>query len=107
MIFEHPLSSVSDFLNLPDLTQIQIIACVLKSVPNPKLEKISKIQSKSNPNPNPNNFKFEKIRSKSDPNPIQIQSNSQSIVPLDFLSWIKSCRISVSAESADDKKGKY
>ncbi|KAK4028685.1 hypothetical protein OUZ56_021689 [Daphnia magna] len=72
--------SVSDFLNLPDLTQIQIIACVLKSVPNPKLEKISKIQSKSNPNPNPNHFKFEKIRSKSDPNPIQIQSNSQSIV---------------------------
>ncbi|KAK4002109.1 hypothetical protein OUZ56_003959 [Daphnia magna] len=73
------LSSVSDFLNLPDLTQIQIIACVLKSVPNPKLEKISKIKSKSNPNPNPNHFKFEKIRSKSDPNPIQIQSNSQSI----------------------------
>ncbi|KAK4028226.1 hypothetical protein OUZ56_017506 [Daphnia magna] len=76
-------SSVSDFLNLPDLTQIQIIACVLKSVPNLKLEKISKIQSKSNPNqnpnPNPNHFKFEKIRSKSDPNPIQIQSNSQSI----------------------------
>ncbi len=67
--------SISDFLNLPDLTQIQIIARVLKSVPNLKLEKISKIKSKSN------QIQIWIILNmrKSDPNSIQIQYKSNPI----------------------------